>query len=494
MALLEGQALQHLSTMRRDVQPFDPWLLILGLLFMLGARRTTQAGVHEVVATRERNSHPSSGEEPLRKRLQNMSIDVDRIPSTPWEIDSSITAELDLAPLAEALTLVVRERFGAALVYPDLKVGITRIRVEWQLDRKRRYWWRLGLVLNGTPGRPPSLSAYVGPGDAHRVGTITANEKEIAAISREFDEVLAAAADRVHGTTGSQRVLFYLELNGPWSVKRDTALPSFSAEILASMVVRPNEACVSAVIVTVRDGSRIAARERALPIIAELAALLTLITGAPVSGWHRHPAGFLHPVMAPQRRGTIYPRRFFRPDPAHLRRDFSQQASVTAELIRRMRTQDRDVVKRMLFAYSAGRDVHQRQPTIAAVAYLAVLAAGLKEERCESAVCGAHGVAARHPLRGERDQIIERLCPAVSLSRRSATSCGGYSAAPTVSSAPPSYTTLSSCMTNDTRHGCSDCRLRTMSCQGTGTAGTTWRAWRRLVAASCSASFPPALA
>lgn len=345
----------------------------------------------------------------MSRRLQNVSIDVDKIPSTPWSFDLTIVAGLELAPLAEALTTVVRERAGAALVYPDLDAGGTKIRVEWQLDRKRRYWWRLGIVLSGVPGRPPAITAYVGPGDAHRGGTITANAEEADAISSEFAAVLAASSARVRGTTGSQRVLFYLELPAPWSLDLDTSLPAYGAQVLSSMIVKPNEACVSAAVVTLREDSKIAAREQAWPLVAEVAAVLTVATGASVRVWTRQPRGFQHPVTDPGTRGKVYPRRFFRRDRVDLRRDFSRRASVIAEVVGRLGSAERDVVQRMLFAYAAGRDVHHRQPTIAAVAYLAVLAAGLKQERCEAAVCGEHGVPARHPVQGERDLIVERL-------------------------------------------------------------------------------------
>lgn len=341
--------------------------------------------------------------------LDDVSVDVDKVPSTAWTLDTSAVADFDLSTLATSLTTVVRERFGAVFVYPDLEARTTQLRLEWQLDRRRRYWWRLGIVVAGSSARAPALSAYVGPGDAHKSGTVDADAEEQQAITREFTAVLEAAARRARGTTGRQRVLFYLELPGPWSVDLDTALPAFGAELFSGMVVRPNQAYVSAVVLTVPDESLVAARDRAVPIAAELAALLTLVAGAPVSLWRSQPPGFRHPPVVPDDNAGLYPRRFFRPGPPNLRRDLGRRAAVVAEVVGRLSSDDRDVVQRILLAYAAGKDVERRQPTIAAVAYMAALAAELKGEQCESETCELHGVTARHPLKGERDLIVERL-------------------------------------------------------------------------------------
>ena len=343
--------------------------------------------------------------------LTNVSLNLDEAPSSAWPIDASAVADIDLATLARAIATVVLERHGAAIAYPDPRRGTTRIRVEWQLDRSRKYWWRLGIILAGAPAAVPVVTAYVGVGDGHPVkGEVTVGPREVAAIGREFALVLDATLARLRGEgTGTHRPLFYLELPPPWWIAADTTLAAYDATLRQSAVIRPNEARVVAVGIDVPESSGVAARETAMAVIAEVTALLTLVAGRSVTAWSRPPAGFRHPNVMGTTRRSCYPPRFFREDPSDMRQDLAAPLGVIAEIVPRLSSTDRDVWRRMLFAYAAATSLVQLHPTIAAVTYLAALSAGLRDEHCTRATCPEHGTAVQHGVRGERRMIADRL-------------------------------------------------------------------------------------
>lgn len=344
-------------------------------------------------------------------KITNVTVHLDETPSSIWPIDASAVAGIDLAPLARALATVVLERHGAAIAYPDVKRRTTRIRAEWQLDRTQRYWWRLGIILTGAPGAPPGIAAYVGIGDGNPVRAgVTAGPREVAAIEREFARVLNATAARLRGEGATTYCpLFYLELPIPWWVAADTTMTKYGAILRQSAVIRPNEARVVAVGITVPESSGVAARETAMVVVAEVAALMTLVSGRSVTAWNRYPPGFRHPNVMGTSRRSQYPSRFFREDTADMRRDIAAPLSVIAEVVPRLSSTDRELWRRMLFAYAAGTDLVQLHPTIAAVTYLAALSAGLRDDQCTKGTCAEHGISLQHGVRGERRMIADRL-------------------------------------------------------------------------------------
>lgn len=343
--------------------------------------------------------------------LTNVSVNLDEIPSSLWPIDATAIADTDLATLASAMATVVLDRYGAVIAYPDTGAKTTRIRLEWQLDRARRYWWRLGIILTGAPGLPPEVTAYVGVGDGQRATReVTAGPREVAAIRREFARVIDGTAARRRGEgMVVQRSLFYVELPPPWWIAADTTLPSHGAILRRSAVVRPNEARVGAVGIEIRESSSVSARDAAMAVIAEVAAVMTLVAGRAVSAWNRHPNGFRHPVTLRSSRTSSYPSRFFREDASDMRRDLAAPLAVIASVIPKLTSTDRQLWLRMLFAYATATDLVRLHPTIAAVTYVAALGAGLRDEQCGKARCPEHGNVLQHGVRGERRMIADRL-------------------------------------------------------------------------------------
>jgi hypothetical protein len=343
--------------------------------------------------------------------LTNVSVNLDEIPSSAWPIDATAIADTDLATLARAMATVVLDGYGAVIAYPDAAAGTTRVRLEWQLDRARPYWWRLGVILAGTPGQPPTITAYLGVGDSQRATRpVTARPTEVAAIRREFARVVEATAARLRGEgNAAQRPLFYVELPPPWWIAADTTLPSHSALLRRSAVVRPNEARVAAVGIEIRESGSVSARDAAMGVIAEVAAMMTLVAGRAVTAWGRLPNGFRHPMTLRASRSSPFPPRFFKEEMSDMRRDLGAPLTVLASVVPKLAPADREVWMRMLLAYAAAADLVRLHPTIAAVTYLAALGAGLRDEQCGKATCPEHGNVVQHGVRGERRMIADRL-------------------------------------------------------------------------------------
>ncbi|MGB8218442.1 MAG: hypothetical protein WCE94_14190 [Candidatus Methanoperedens sp.] len=350
-------------------------------------------------------------------------------PRTFWNINVEVTRS-EAGKFCEGLYSVISELMGGAFYYPDIKTKKTNHRYEWQIPfGKKKFGIRLGIIFSISKEDLKTVEVYATYGDeSEKYGSVPSfSENEISKFNDEIERVIKRAFNR--STPENQKpyhIIFYIELPPIRRIADIVKLPEFGVTVFPTVILRKDSKRVSAITITVDEYSSKTAKAVALQQITTVCALLTLARGSiyklyyPEWPKNRKPIEVLDSIDQLTPLEILYPYRRWQPCTDNIDDNFSECLKKILTLYYSLSESNRTEFIDPLFAYYAGKELHnnQNQPTLSVVAFLAALSPFGKAERCPGEVsCSICGKLKfdisnpfRHNLIGDRIALVNSLC------------------------------------------------------------------------------------
>ncbi len=359
-------------------------------------------------------------------------------PRTFWSIDIEIT-RMDAGKFCEGLYAVISELMGAVFYYPDIKAKNVAHRYEWQIPfGKKKFGIRLGIIFSVSKDDLKKLEVYATYGDeSEKYGSVPSfSEDEISKFNDEITKVIKKALKRSSPESRKPyHTIFYIELPPIRRIADIVKLPEFGVTVFPTVIFRKDTKRVSAVAISVDEFSPQTAKAVALQQVATICSLLTLACGGIYKLYYpewpkkRKPIEFLDSIDQLTPLEFLYPYRRWQPCVDDIDDNFSERLKKILTLYYTLSESNRTNFLNPLFAYYAGKELHnnQNQPTLSVVAFLAALSPFGKAEMCPGevscSICGRlkfdSSSPFRHYLIGDRIALVNSLCEIFSINATS---------------------------------------------------------------------------
>ncbi len=357
-------------------------------------------------------------------------------PRTFWRVDVGLTRS-DAGKLCEGLHAVISDLTGASFYYPDVRAERTICRFEWQIAwGKKKFGIRLGIIFSISREDLKTLEVYATHGDeSDRYGTAPEfSKEEISIFNNKIIKVIKEALKR--STPESKKpyhTIFYIELPPLCRIADPLELPEFGIIVFPTVILGKENKRVSAIAITVNESSPKAAKAVALQKIATVCALLTVASGGIYKSYNpewpknRKPIEFLNSIEPLATLESLYPYRRWQPCLDVVDEKFSGRLKTILTLYFTLPESKRTDFIDPIFAYYAGKELSNSQPTLSVVALLAALNSFVNVENCTGdvncSICGVikseNGMLFRHHLTGDRVALVNFLCEIFGLDKSS---------------------------------------------------------------------------
>ncbi len=343
------------------------------------------------------------------------SEEVEFDPWGPKTIERGWTFNLNLPrrmvpDFCAALEDVMKIHRGGVFYFPRVEDDCTRCRYDWFLRCGREaYGFRLTLVFDTRSKDVNEIKVYLSLGPRTNKSDIDITREIERRILRSIKQILNEAREIIEGKVDSFYPVFYIKLPpGEWisaDVNAENGTVYRSANNLQIGEV------ISAIAPRTFAYVKGVARERALPAVDKLTALMSLLADAPLVVAHpKLPRrGSFHTVRKePPSISKIYPASYHVWEALSHTGDLKQIALLSLQMAADKTLMGDDKLWQSIYAYSTGQTVQKEHPTLASVAYIASLSTFVETKMCHGTVsCSVCGVRPSHPLESESDGIAE---------------------------------------------------------------------------------------
>lgn len=355
---------------------------------------------------------------------------------TFWDIDPNLS-RLDIAKLCLGLDSIISEKHGACFYYPDMKANKTSCRYEWQIPYKgKKFGLRLGMRFPVGNNDLKSIEVFAAYGDeSDKLGQPPSfAQKEIEIFHQMFLSVIKGALFR--STPEAKKyyhVMFYVEIPPFRRVAEHIKLKEFDVTIFPTVILKKDNKRVCSVAISARESSVRIAKAVALRKATILCALLTLAKDSFFKTIHidwpenRKPIETIDNLDPLPENKSLYPYRRWFESNDEIDFDFKDCVEHIMEIYQNLSDQEQTELLDPIFAYYAGKEIKNKQPTLATISFIAALSAFCKTKQCTAKVkcekCGllrfSDGSEFRHFLIGDRESLLNLLCESLRIHKES---------------------------------------------------------------------------
>jgi len=348
-------------------------------------------------------------------------------PRTFWNIDLSLSRS-DVPKLCQGLHSIIHEKNGACFYYPDIKAIKTDCRYEWQIPYQgRKFGLKLGIRFSIDNNDLKSIEVFVAYGDeSDKFGEPPSfSQRELEKFHQIFLDIIREALFRSKPESKKYyHIIFHIEIPPFKRVAEPIKLEEFNLTIFPTVIIKKDTKRVSAVAVSVKESSVPVAKAAALREVTILCALLTLANGALFKTIHidwpknRKPIETIDNLDPLPKNESLYPYRRWIVCNDEIDFEFRDRIENIMRIYHNLSDSEQTKLLDSIFAYYAGKEIQNKQPTLATVSFMAALSPFRNVKQCTGTVkctkCGLlrspDGSNFHHFLTGDRVSLFNSLC------------------------------------------------------------------------------------
>ena len=336
---------------------------------------------------------------------------------------SEVQVSRDEVPLiCERLHAFVGTRRGACFYYPSIANRTTVCRYEWPRKRgKEPFALRLGFLVIVRDEDLKEIHSYITTNDA--VQNPEADLPKIptrlfSVLKQELIDALSGVFEAPSEMVVHERYsIFYIEMAG--SVGEAVTLGDGNVVVFPTRIIRKTRKWVSAVAVKATAASPEGAKLSALHTMSLFCALATLADGrayktVQVPVRRNVPRTKVFESLAEITLDILYSMSNRLPGTWNEHLSFGPKSNAVWNSYHELGEEDRERVMPALFAYYTGKDIQDKQPTLAIVGFVAALSAlaGDEKQQCPGRItCSVCGVLKfNHQIVGDRAAVTSLIC------------------------------------------------------------------------------------